>query len=146
MVRGTNTSYVPEIIAGECTTINAGGCTSPNKTINFASLWPNGGRLETARNNVVHEMGHVFNNEHGNVPVAELEAHPEDFVDNRNGILQNNDTIQWQLNTSFTANETFGDFFVAWTYNEWRPLFDQYGHPTIASTAKSWMDAKMQDW
>jgi hypothetical protein len=146
MVRGTSTSYIPEIIAGECTTINAGGCTSPNKTINFASLLPDGGRPETARNNVVHEMGHVFSNEHGGSPETDLGAHPADFANRRDEILQDNTTVQWQLNPTRSAKETFGDFFVAWTKNEWQPLTNADGTISIAGIAKAWMDTRMQDW
>jgi hypothetical protein len=143
MIMGTSTFYNPEIIAGECTTITGGGCTSPNKVINFVSLFPY--RDESARNNIVHELGHVFSNEHGGVPETELGSHPRNFVANRHLILKDNSTIQWQLNTSPNQKETFADFFVAWTYDAWQPLTDEYG-TTIAGIAKEWMDDKMQDW
>lgn len=147
IVMGTSSLLDPEIIAEDCRNPEqGGGCTSPYKVINFKSLLPNGGRPETARNNVVHEMGHVFSNEHGSVPETELGAHPADFVKKRNEILMDNSTVQWQLNTTQTANETFGDFFLAWTYDHWRLPLTENGTNTRAGTAKAWMDSNMPNW
>jgi hypothetical protein len=75
-----------------------------------------------------------------------LGAHPADFVDNRNEILMNNDTIQWQLNPLRTENETFGDFFLAWTYDVWQLPLTENGTNTRSGIAKAWMDSNMPNW
>ena len=143
LIMGTASSYNPEIIGEACRQIGAGGCTTGN-IINFAALSPH--RNETARNNIVHELGHAFDNIHGDIPETKLGAHPAEFEEHRGQILHDNSTIQWQLNKLPIQEETFADFFVAWTYNVWRPLVDADGNKTRAGIAKEWMDTNMPNW
>jgi hypothetical protein len=143
LIMGTS---APNIVLNEnCTKIASGGCTTGKDKINFASLSPWNDGL-TARNLIVHEFGHVFNNVHGSVPMTDLansNINPENFVENRSQILLPNVTFSWQLDTAKTPSETFADFFVAWTYDAWQPSTDTNGRTTIAGKAMEWMNEFM---
>jgi hypothetical protein len=54
-----NFTYGLDGASGECQNITSGGCTSTSNQINFATISDN---LMRARNNVVHELGHAFEN------------------------------------------------------------------------------------
>ena len=74
--------------------------------------------LKSLRNNIVHEMGHAFNNNHSSVPVTSL---PPNYKTDRTYFLHNNEDpgIMWQAHKVATDSETFADMFVAYTYDVW---------------------------
>ncbi|MBK9008603.1 MAG: hypothetical protein IPM31_16630 [Anaerolineae bacterium] len=120
-----------------------GGCTTGKRIINFNSLsrWNDGC---TAQHNIVHEFGHIYNNVNNGTPaskMADLSINPEDFVTNRKEIIKPNVDCSWVLNDAMTPQETFGDFFVAWTYDQWQePLVDNYQNLTRSGKARQWMN------
>ena len=88
-------------------TYTAGGVTRTDHKILFASM--NYYFDYSISRNVVHELGHAFNQGHEvNIPAS--------YVNNRSEIF----LPGYQFNTSPDPNETFADFMVAWTYNAWR--------------------------
>jgi len=139
LIMGTS---APGIVLNEqCRAIGAGGCTTGDRKVNFASLSPH--YVETARNNVVHELGHIFTNWKGRVPSNSM---PADYIRRRNEILLPNETFSWQLHIHDSSTETFADFFVAWTYDAWQPAVDARGNQTIAGEARNWMNTNMLNW
>lgn len=140
------TSDVGDInISDYCENVGTAGCTTGKSIINFKSLskWNDGC---TAQHNVVHELGHIFNNVYDGIPastMANLTVNPENFVTNRKEILKPNIDCSWQLNDTKSETETFGDFFVAWTYDQWQPLTDEHGNLTRAGKARKWMNEFM---
>ncbi len=78
---------------------------------------------DSIRNNIVHELGHVFNNNHGNPAETIM---PFTFVERRKEFLRpvGDDGVMWQLhppldNELSTETETFADMFVAHVYYAW---------------------------
>jgi len=101
------------------------------------SLYPSG-RFESARNLVVHELGHAFNGGHGSVP---MNAMPGGYVSKRSEILAPNVTIMYQLHIDPTSrSETFADFFVAWTFDVWQT------DTKLVGPASAWMNDSMAGW
>ena len=120
-----------------------GGLTGGLST-DYYALCHNSG-LVCARGNVVHELGHVFNNAVGTISMQ------GEFVDKRYSILRPNGTMYegspiWQYHKDNTSpGETFADFFVAWTFNVWND--DTYTYDTNNPTpynAREWMYGYMQ--
>jgi RHS repeat-associated protein len=141
MVMGTSATGVS--LSDECSKIGSGGCSTNSHTINFASLYPNG-YFSSARNNVVHELGHAFNRGHSSHP---MEALPGNYVIDRDEILLPTVTVTWQLHIDYTSSsETFADFFVAWTFDAWQPGWNPAGIQTTAGQAASWMHSSMLSW
>jgi hypothetical protein len=114
-----------------------GGCKTEGNTITCASF--TGGRFQSAVNNIVHELGHVFD------PGAVI---PQVFRDNRGSILHSNDyTGQWNQNPTPSSGETFGDFFVAWVFNVWGSRSDDVWREDVgAGSARHWMTTNMNEW
>ena len=140
LVMGTSSSDV--VISDYCKTITGvGGCTTGKRIVNFSGLsdW----YTETARNNVVHELGHIFNNWKDSAPANSM---PERYYRRRGEILLPTTTFMWQLHFDTTSpTETFADFFVAWTYHAWLSEVDGKGNQTLAGEAKNWMYTNMSN-
>lgn len=118
----------------------SGAVTRSAELIEFTSLsyaYP-----ESGRNNVVHELGHVFNVFNNRDPENKL---AREYVLNRSTILHDNSRVQWQLNPSQTGSETFADFFVAWTYGVWGSDADTRWSRNVGG-ARDWMITNMSEW
>ena len=77
---------------------------------------------DSIRNNIVHELGHVLDNNYGNPS----NIMPDNFKDVRNQFMfqPGDDGVMWQLHppaegSESNNSETFADMFVAYTYNRW---------------------------
>jgi RHS repeat-associated protein len=129
---------------GNVHTINS-GCETVGNVITCASFgdkeWQ---RLQSVINNIVHELGHVFD------PVTDVHGTgssglPDPFVRYASSILHNNDFVQWRVNTSGGHNEEFANFFVAWVYGTWGPDADT-PYAGVDSTPRNWMTTNMSQW
>jgi len=72
-------------------------------------------------NNVIHELGHVFNIMLGRVPVAVLSSSEySSLIQNNAGFYgpANNNTWQPSLKGN-DPNEIFANQFVGWAHNKW---------------------------
>jgi hypothetical protein len=92
-----------------------------------------------ARNNVVHELGHLFSNTvHGGFPWRWM---PQTFIDHRSVILATNGRpptfLYWQMNPDKTHSETYADMFLAWTFNYWGDM---------PGEAIYWMTTNLAEW
>jgi hypothetical protein len=98
------------------------------------------------RNNVVHELGHVFNH----ITVEGSDANPYDELGNALGhTLPNREDVRtgmneypWQQNTRSTKNENyelFADGFLNWTYGSFN------NEPEGVQTS-AWFDVQMSLW
>jgi uncharacterized repeat protein (TIGR01451 family) len=129
-----------------------GGVTRGTHLVEFAKITKPGTRFETMRNNIVHEMGHVFNNNHSGNPVTDLTDGPGKYKENRDLFLHDNLTVMWQADTLKTDSETFADMFLAYTYGVWRePIseklrFEVYPNNPEYWDPPKWMDEHMQTW
>jgi RHS repeat-associated protein len=114
------------------------GCKTEGSTITCAQISGGGILFQSSVNNIVHELGHVFD------PGSGI---PQVFIDNRNDILHDNHTVMWQSNTAHTPHETFGDFFTAWVFDVWGAKADDVWKKDIsAGSAKHWMTTNMSEW
>ena len=103
--------------------------------------------IQSNMNNVVHELGHVFNQLIGGAPNAfGLKWGPY-----RNTILTpDTGGIKWQQHPpsegdpDLSGGEMFGDMTVAWVFGAWRT--DHRLTVNKANEAKSDMDVKMGEW
>jgi RHS repeat-associated protein len=155
-----------------------GGVTLGGDSIMFATLWLEqsdnewGYKLwdnatERARNNVVHELGHVFNNLLGGLPVEAVKAAwnqtkglecyynenwPKRFDNSYSpyygfASVYNNRTWQMDFVNSGDniANEEFADMFLGWVFNRWE--VNDFGNLTDAGKIRSeWMNQWMTAW
>jgi RHS repeat-associated protein len=117
--------------------------------IKFASLSRN---FLSARDTVVHELGHLFNTvEHG-LPYKAMSGALE-----INPLLRRPDTgsnygfassgFPWQQSFVDVDDywEVFADQFLGWVYNTWET--DEFGQLTVAASARSiWMNINMAEW
>jgi len=134
---------------GVKTPVYGGGITRDAHLIEFA--WIDYPRPDSLRNNIVHEMGHAFNDDHDPAPAASL---PSNYKNDRSLFLHDNSTVMWQANTLNTNSETFADMFVAYTYGvwgDWNSLNSQtilQAHNQDATTwnPPQWMDDHMRTW
>jgi len=125
----------------------ASGCvTTGVSTIscaNFSYAHP-----QSSYNNIVHELGHVFNNI--------LNGNANDFgwkyasPEIRNSILKPDGRIDWQqnklydpLDTYTTGGEMLGDMFVAWVFDEWN---DNPLNTDLVNDANEDMNNTMYSW
>jgi len=111
--------------------VNSGGCTRGDHDVSF---WSMSGQLYNGwsrmMKNVVHEIGHVYDNSLGgvssNLPLDTQTIRSQVLLPNRaaNGELSPNH-YEWQQHppamdeAGWSGSETFGDIFIAWTYNAW---------------------------
>ena len=123
---------------GECAKINAGGCTSGPHQVNFESMSGQGTiQLYRTVKNVIHELGHVYDNLLDFGPRNNL---PQNIVDNRYKILKPNQIegrLDWQQNTSKTSVETWADMFIAWVYSAWN---SDLVNAEKVTYAQAWID------
>ncbi len=100
------------------------------------------------RNNVVHELGHVFN--YNTVTSSSSDADPyAELGEALGGALPSRDTLRkgmepypLQQNTRSTKNENyelFADGFLNWTY-------DSFRGNTEGNQTSNWFDAQMSLW
>jgi hypothetical protein len=110
-----------------CAGVTSGGCTTNSHQINF---WSMSGQLfnDTARmvKNVVHELGHAFDNSltYPDPDTGRARRPDQDMPGGltRDNVLRPNPIPgrrDWQQNPTNTSNEFFGDMFIAWTYDAW---------------------------
>jgi RHS repeat-associated protein len=146
-----------------------GGATEGSSQIRFATLWMNqsdtdwgswGNASERARNNVVHELGHVLNNLLWTIPAQLLEAtqyqtwgayqcyyeegfpHRVEGSDESYGFASPGWDRTWQMDNAANSNEEFADMFLGWVFNRWEVA--QSGGFTDAGAARAgWMDKWM---
>jgi hypothetical protein len=111
------------------------GCVTGGNTITCADFTY--AYFQSDVNNIVHELGHVFNNLHGGSPAD----FAYNYIDDRNKILRPTETIDWQQNTLATGGEMFGDMFVAWTFDAWNDR-----NPALVTKVSDEMTSNMADW
>jgi hypothetical protein len=131
--------------------VTGGGYTDGPHLIHFA--WIDYPRDDSMRNNIVHELGHAFNQGRNFEPELGL---PSNYPEDRNLFLHNNNDpgVMWQANDAPTTSETFADMFVAYTYDVWgdwsNPVNQQElrRHNSDESTwnPPQWMEDYMRNW
>jgi len=138
--------------SGDCVGVTSGGCTSSSSQINFWSIAGHGDPF-IMMGNVIHELGHAYNNEYGKAPEKsmpfwmynpsnpgrELFLQPNSLAP-RDPTLVCDDCPYWQYNRARTATETFGDMFVAWTLGVWNLNPDNAKQVTAAQI---WMNGQI---
>ena len=131
MIWGTNAPPGASLTS-TCAGIVGGGCTSSSRVVNFAYLsMPGGNRspgtaATSARNNVVHELGHAF--------AARWRSGAESGPYNTIGSFENrrlrltaqgfhpspeSASLTWRQHPSPQGNEVFADMFLGWTFDMW---------------------------
>ena len=134
---------------GECQGDDVGGCTvgqsgSVYLIVFFSFLSTDS---QWRMNNVVHELGHLFNDLHGGYPMS----FAGNYAAQRKELLRPQEgTTVWQMHAIYDPNtpsitnpEMFADMYVAWTYDAWNrdPLNED-----LVKNATTQMDAKMSEW
>jgi len=122
--------------------VPGGGLTTGAHSITFASMsGENSDDIFRMARNVVHELGHAYDNLLGQAPRNDM---PGWIVEKRDLILRKNDPCgacwAWQQNRIKSPSETFADMFIAWTYDVWNPYPE---NAETVSDAQSWMDMWM---
>ncbi len=132
--------------------VASGGCTDNAHDIRFWSMSghaDNGiGDINRMMKNVVHELGHAFNNslsyQDPNDPLKTRK--PDNDMSStftRAALLLLNQSSslgqrwEWQQSLDNTGSEIFGDMFIAWTYNAWNA--DPF-YATEVNAAQGWMN------
>ena len=164
---GININYGGTNASGQCANpeIQSGGCTSSRNQINFWTMSGHNmydGSYDFTRmvKNVVHELGHAYAwaykySSNGINPIDHMGMLPT----NRELLLKPNCSFpcrgpqdlapqyyDWQQHPpamdaqGWTASETFGDLFIAWTYNAWNLNPDNAQQVQVAQT---WMNGWM---
>lgn len=145
MHRSSATSYTDS--NGVTQTIAHGGYTVDSNKIEFydtAFVSANGAHIRldpNFKNNVVHEIGHMFNADTVNdtkvSPYKNLTTAINDEIvpAGRSG-MEPYPVSQSRVETS---NEIFADMFLSWVYNSYSPN-------SFGSTRYSWMDDRMTQW
>jgi hypothetical protein len=108
------------------------GTAYSSSEIEFATFYEN--NVLRGINNVVHELGHAFDNVFNKTPSRVLgstetwiiDCEEYDFPHRTNpdyspyfGFASPNNIHTWQMNTSPTREEEFADTFLGWVYNKW---------------------------
>jgi hypothetical protein len=136
-----------------CACKPVGGYTHTARHIEFASIWPNDlwpdepGRQQLRQvNNVIHELGHAFNNRLGKIPenAVKTAIDNEDLPDVKpKGFYEagtvGNLILDWIQSSSNDATEVFADQFIGWVYGKWAD--DKYGR-----LRRDFMDKHMRHW
>lgn len=120
-----------------------GGFTQDEHWIEFASLWPNftssGTYWQSVRktNNIIHELGHAFNQRAGQAPQNSVADYSEYLaVDGKTELFKMNSrpngfytigpgTMTWVQSDQVNGSEVFADMFIGWIYDKWAS--DPYG-------------------
>jgi hypothetical protein len=143
----------------ECGTV--GGITDSAHRIRFSALDTN---PLHARNNVVHELGHAFDDRLSTIPDNELGKMQElnstfpnraDFpsdvdetwVGPNVGFASGQNQFTWQMSYANAGSpiEEFADQFLGWVFNTWES--DASGNLAPYGQARSdWMNNNMPDW
>ncbi len=135
------------ILSDLCLNSTIGGCTTGKSLISFMTL--EGTDFQRWVNNVVHELGHVFNNVHGGNPAS----FAGNYAADRKNILraQEGATI-WQINPFYDPNspgisnsEMFADMFVAWNFNAWNVSSDLDIQNQV-NAARAALTTAMSEW
>lgn len=104
--------------------------------------------IERGVKNVVHELGHIFNQIQGRGPSDDLDNNRSDLRLNRGLFLRPNEPANrwnWQQHPpemdeqGWSGSETFADMFVAWTYDAWNTSTN-IENVLAVDNAQSWMD------
>jgi hypothetical protein len=111
-------NHKPTDVCYEDVSHNYGGITNGEHDIQFASI--NYVAEDSVRNNIVHELGHAYDDGHG-TPSGDM---PDKFVRDRNLFLRPDDSVIWQIHKPETPSdsnpvETYADMFVAYVYDAW---------------------------
>ena len=128
-----------------CAGNTGGGCTSNSHQINFWGMSGDGTyQFERGIKNVVHELGHAYDNRLGTGPRLDMGA---EIYNNRDRILRPNpvvagyELLDWQQHPhDVSPSEVFADMFIAWTYDAWNT--DPY-NAQVVSDAQTWMNGWM---
>ena len=114
-----------------------GGYTHGEHSIEFASLWPNftqyGTYWQSVRktNNIIHELGHAFNQRAGQAPQNSVANYSESLmVDGTTELFKMTSrpkgfysigpgTMTWVQSSEVNGSEVFADMFIGWVYNKW---------------------------
>jgi RHS repeat-associated protein len=127
-------------LSNECKNIGGGGCTSTGHLINFMSLSQPGGNRNiqmayiSARNNVVHELGHAFRSILYSSKTGDLyKIFGTSSVNNDDGFHPSPESANrtWRQNPDESSGERFADSFLGWVFDTWEnseagELRDQY--------------------
>jgi len=142
---------------GECAGITAGGCTSSAHLINFVSF------AQNAVNNVVHELGHVFNLATGRAAANQLSTDMSintrlrrEGIEGRYfgfGSTFRSFPLEWQMsinppgNTNYiqSGSEIYADMFLGWVYNTWY-TGNEMEEIANANARSGWMADNMGWW
>ncbi|GAB1471727.1 hypothetical protein MASR2M66_26050 [Chloroflexota bacterium] len=129
----------------------SGGCTDNAHDIRFWTMSghaDNGiGDINRMMKNVIHELGHAFNNSlaypNPNDPLK-IRKPDNDMSSTftRTLLLLNQSSAlgqrwEWQQSPEVTSSEIFGDMFIAWTYNAWNT---DPRNATNVNEAQIWMN------
>jgi len=115
-------------LSSECAGITAGGCASSSRLINFMSLSEQIGKRTarqahvSARNNIVHELGHAFANRfRANGPYQAMGLSENRYLVGDEGFHPSPITAQrtWRQHPGDSPNEAFADMFLGWVYGMW---------------------------
>ena len=134
---------------GTCYCLPMGGYTHSSRWIDFASMWSSGyDNYEERRiHNVIHELGHAFDNRISGSPANIVETSPPPIKgdswklkEKPKGFFNaSNGNMTWMQSTVASGSETFADMFLGWVFNKWEP--GDYG-----DTRAEFMDEHMGSW
>jgi hypothetical protein len=141
----------------QCDCLPKGGYTHGERSIEFASLWPNftkyGSSWQNTRkiNNIIHELGHAFNQRARQAPENLTAGYTEYLtVNGKSELFVMNSrpkgfyaagpgTMTWIQSPQVNGSEVFADMFIGWVYNKWAP--DPYG-----DARSRFMNTGMPSW
>ena len=130
-----------------------GGYTSGSCSIEFASIWPNNNwpdkpGLQGLRkvNNVIHELGHAFNDRLSGAPVNAVhtaianrqlpDLRPKGFYE---AGTRTDMAYTWMQSPQDSDSEIFADQFLGWVYGRWANDDD-------GRLRRDFMDKHMPQW
>ncbi|MFH2103693.1 MAG: hypothetical protein ABIJ39_10110 [Chloroflexota bacterium] len=105
-------------------------------------------------NNVIHELGHAFNQRLGGVPASAVNNYsaiieretwsmnsrdPERYGFYEDRPIGVSGTMTWVQSIVVNGSEVFADMFIGWVYNRWEN--SEYG-----TERRRFMDTNMEGW
>jgi hypothetical protein len=137
------------LTSADCACRPKGGYTHTPRYIEFASLWPNASAdIQDLRkvNNIIHELGHAFNNRLGKAPETAVQTaiankvlpkkRPYGFYEaGTEGAL----ILTWIQSPENTPSEIFADQFLGWVYGKW-------ADNAFGRQRRDFMDDHMRNW